>query len=419
MYEEQVVYPFGYGLSYTTFAQEMLTSGADLEAVINAASGLDTTVKVQVKVTNTGDVAGKDVVQLYAHAPYTEGGIEKAEVQLVTYGKTKLLQPGESEVLTLAIRLGDVASFDYNDANANGYKGWEIEAGAYQLRLQNNSHDLISAIDMTLTAKTTELDNDAASENNTLFSNGDDFDSLLNLKDAESESTMVLMTRADFKGTFPTAPSQDDRVYGARLIEMMATNTTGVAGEQTNESRYDGYTNSDDDLTTDPWYLTNDEIPSTWTQAADDTARENGKTAVQLSEMAGLDYWSDEIVPEGHPYADMTEAEAWVEFVNQLTYSELITLVSSGRYITPGLDSVGKAQARDWDGPAQIRSGGTGGYTFCTAIVVASTWNTDLAYTFGRMMGNDSLFLGVPGWHAPSMNGHRSPFTGRNFEYYS
>ena len=419
-YDEQVVYPFGYGLSYTTFTQELVTTGEDIQAAINGAEGLDTKVQVKVKVTNTGSVPGKEVAQLYVNSPYTPGGIEKAEVALVSFAKTDILQPGESQELTLDVRLGDIASFDYNDANGNDYKGWEIEAGTYEFRLQQNSHVELDSISAVLTAKTTELDNDDDTTNNTPLSNGDDYDSLINLKDDESQSTMKLMSREDFTGTFPTYLTPEERKYGDRLTEAMTVNN-GTAGDkngENRENRYNGYYNSSDDEVTDPYYKTVEDIPEGWTQITAEEAAErvDGKTAVQLIQMAGLDYWSDELIDiEGHPYDGKTEAEAWVEFVNQLTYDELESILVRGGYTTQGLAAIGMDTATDQDGPAQLSSG----YTFCCSMVIASTWNVDLAYEEGRLIGNDSLFLDVPGWYAPSMNIHRSPFSGRNFEYYS
>lgn len=415
-YDEAVVYPFGYGLSYTTFKQEIKTTGEDLAKAINAASGLDTKVQMQVEVTNTGNVEGKEVVQLYVHAPYTAGGIEKAEVSLVSFVKTKKLAPGESQVVTLDVRLGDIASFDYNDANENDWKGYEIEAGTYDFRIQADSHNVLDSVSAALTAKTTVLDTDNNAENNTPLSNGDDYDSLLNIKEKDEDGTtgtMKIMSRADFKGTFPTAPEDADRAYAQKVVTLLINSSASVA--QNDElTRYTAYYNSSDDLTTDPWYKTNADIPAGWTQAANTEGRENGKTAIQLAAMAGIDYDSEEVITEG-VFKGKTGVEAWEIFMNQLTYSEMATLLSNGSYNTVALDSIGKEQARDQDGPAQLSSG-----TFWACeIVIASTWNVELAYEQGVLVGNESLYLNVPGWYGPAMNIHRSPFSGRNFEYYS
>ncbi|MBO6285830.1 MAG: fibronectin type III-like domain-contianing protein, partial [Bacilli bacterium] len=418
-YDAAVCYPFGYGLSYTRFEQKLLTSGADIKAAIDGAKSAEDTFEVEVLVRNVGNVSGKEVVQLYNHAPYTKGGIEKAEISLVGFAKSSLLAPGRSETVKVEIRVGDLASFDYNDANGNNYKGFEIEAGAYELRLMKNSHELIDSVKFDLAAKTTVLDNDADATNNTPFSNGDDFDTLLNLKDPESKATMKTMSRADFAGTYPTAPKKSDKLYGDRLTRMMFYNKVGSAGSQTGENlpnRWLGDINGSDDLPTDPWYKTNDDIPASWTQAANTDGREGGRVAVLLREMAGYDYWDKEtILPAGHPFAGKTAAEGWDLFLNQLTLAELTSMINSGQYQTPKLDSVGKVKGTDQDGPASLQ----GGYTFASATNLASTWNTKLAYERGRANGNFSLFRDIPGWYAPSMNTHRSPFSGRNFEYYS
>ncbi len=428
-----VVYPFGYGLSYTTFSQEFVTSADELTAAIKALAsegkaGVDDMVQVQVKVTNTGSKAGKEVVELYVSAPYTTGGIEKAAVQLVSFAKTGLLEAGESEIVTLRVRLADVAAFDYNDANSNGYKGYEIEQGTYAFRIQENSHVVCAGENSELACEldAITLDNDDEADNNTPFSDGDDFDTLMIQKDENSSATMTLLSRADFVGTFPTAPTAADRNYGETVTRMLHqganTPTAGLNSGDLSYRRYVENLNSSDDKETDPWYRTNEDIPADWTQAASAEDRENGKTAVQLFEMAGLEMDGTELLKEGDPFYDpaieRTEADAWTLFMNQLTIDEMKQLVSNAGYHTEGLASVGKNRAEDADGPAQLGKS-KGGYTFCCEVNIASTWNVNLAYARGYLTGHDSLFLGIPGWYGPAMNTHRTPFGGRNFEYYS
>ncbi len=414
-----VVYPYGYGLSYTSFSQELVTTAGELEAAVNGKSKLDDKVSVQVTVTNTGNVAGKEVVQLYVHAPYIDGGIEKAEVSLVSFGKTGLLQPGESETVTMQVRLGDIASFDYDDANGNGWKGYEIEAGNYEFRLQKNSHEEIDALEVALTAKTTTLDNDGDATNNTPFSNGDDFDSLLNIKDkstgkvdtptgyeagdfdvtGEVGGKMTIMSRAEDKGglagTFPTAPKASDMLYGKRVIELLYC-YDDMADVATETSRYTSYADSRSDKPTDPWYKTEADIPASWTQGAG-TKTADGKYEVQLANMTGI----------------AADEEEWVEFMNQFTYEELITIISSSG--SPAVTSVGKPSLSAADGPGQLSNG-----TFwCCEVNIGSTWDLSLAEKQGLAIGNESLFMGITGWWGPGVNIHRSPFGGRNFEYYS
>ena len=436
-YNMSVLYPFGYGLSYTTFDQQLITTGEELAAAINEKTGLDDMVDVTVQVTNTGNVAGKQVVQLYVKAPYTAGGIEKAAVSLVSFGKTKLLQPGESETLTMRVRMGDIASFDYNDANSNGYKGWEIEAGDYTFSLRTNSHDEFGTITSTLSEKTTSLDNDDDPDNNTPLSNGDEYDSLLNIKEyngeAASGSQMKMMNRAEgFVASFPTPTTQEERVYSESVRKLLAmTFEEQTAGEAQDESRYTTYYNSDNDKETDPWYKTNEDIPETWTQAVADAdgnveGRENGKAPIQLKDMVGLDYWSTDVIADDYPveaFRGKTETEAWDMFVNQLTWDEMANSLLNGGFISPGYEALGKDQADDVNGPATVNASRTtdredGTFWVCETNV-ASTWNTDLAYEQGVMFGNESLYLDCPGWYANGLNTHRSPFSGRNFEYYS
>lgn len=413
-----VVYPFGYGLSYSTFSQKFVTSAADIKKAIDAAKGLDSWVQLQVEVENTGDVAGKDVVQLYVHSPYTDGGIEKAEIQLVSFAKTKTLAPGEKQVVTLDVRLGDIASFDYNDANKNGWKGWEIEAGNYDFRIQENSHDLIEKLTVALEAHKTDLDNDSNATNNTPLTNDDQYNTLAALDKSlypeipnSGHGSMVLMTRATVEGKsglvarFPTTPGHDHDDY---IINQITT------------SKYVNkpYTEFNDEAT-DPWYKTVSDIPANWTQA---TSHEQGYTdvTIKLKDMAGLELDDTvTILTEKDTniaaFVGKTPAQAWDIFMNQLTYEEMTKFLSNGYFQTQALESVGKEYGEDADGPAQL---GNGTFWACE-VIIASTWNTELAYEQGVCVGNESLFMDVPGWYGPAFNIHRSPFFGRNYEYYS
>ena len=441
-----VVYPFGFGLSYSEFDQEILTDAAGVNAQLNAISSMDDSIKVKVRVTNTGAVAGKHVAELYVHAPYTAGGIEKAEVALAGFAKTKLLKPGQSQDLDIVVKVRDLASFDYNDANENTFAGWELEAGNYELRLQLNSHEVSDVLAVTFAAKQFKMDGKLAAaaltaeDSYNWLSKGDDFDSLLPIKDHDGEKdgvTFKNLTRADLVGSFPTAPATAERVYPDRVLGLLtnASNRAGstqAEGEGTEFNKYYRYTSSyssADDLPTDPWYKTNADIPEGWTQLA---SRESGTQAeVLLNQMSGLDFNDDvTLVPEGHPYAGLTEAKAWEKFMNQLTYAELAALMVNGGYRTPGLNAIGKKQAADNDGPAALngRSGNSGNFTvnngasgtsWCCEVNISSSWDVDLAHKQGLCVGNESLFHGATGWYGPAMNTHRSPFGGRNFEYYS
>ncbi len=413
-YQDEVVYPFGFGLSYTTFTQTIdADSKETFEAAIEAADGLDDYADLQVTVKNTGAVSGKDVVELYVHAPYTEGQIEKSEVVLAGYAKTKLLAPGEQQTVTVSVRLADIASFDFDDANRNGYKGYELDAGNYEFRLQSDSHTVIDKFSATLTAK--QLDNDGDADNNTLFSNEDENNSMIQ---NQYGGTMKLMSRANMEDTFPTYPTKEDRTFDDEtFIKMLVSREKGESDPDVPTTRYTSSYKSTDDKVTDPWYKTEEDIPEGWTQAGSHTEGEKAK--IPLSKMIGIDYQgTDALTAEDTDVAEFvgkTGAQAWEIFMNQLTYDEMKAYLSDGLYKTVANDFIGKEEGEDADGPAQIQNG----FWYADGVILGSTWNVDIAYLYGVMVGNESMFLNVPGWYGPSMNIHRTPFAGRNFEYFS
>lgn len=461
-WNDAVVFPFGYGMSYTTFTQEILTAGDALAQAINAQNGLDDTVTVQVKVTNTGSVAGKHIVQLYETAPYTYGGIEKAAVSLVSFAKTKLLAPGESQVVELDVRIADLASFDYDNRSASfaeGNGGYILEEGLYTFSVREGSHDVVASVESALTKKVWNGEGDP--EN--IFSKGDEFDSLLNMK---AGGTMQLMSRVDMVGTFPTAAAPQDKLFDEKLMQLLTDSsieagTPAEDGNYRNETRFTSYYNSSDDQENDPWYITAEAFADIanqpgceWTQAvADADGRIEGRTEpttvvsfsttmcgwdgqlphenvgvtytpIQLYQMAGIDYWSEEVLDgskialaqPGQVFEGLTGKQAWTVFMNQLTWEEMTDFISHGSYETHELLAVGKDQSQDADGPAVLSPDGT---FWCCETTIASAWNTELAHKQGLLIGNESLFQDVPGWYGSGMNIHRSPFSGRNFEYYS
>ena len=202
--EEGVVYPFGYGCSYTTFDQKIVRVKPAKSAVLTAN---DEIVEVSVKVTNTGSVAGKDVVQLYWKAPYITGEIEKADHVLCAFDKTEILQPGDSQVLQLKFYLQDVANYDYNDANKNGFKGYELDAGDYQVILGKNAHEAYGFIPYSINAGI-QFENDRFTGNK-VENRFTDRGFLSSMPEGDLEFTQ--MSRADFEGTFPTHPTIEDR----------------------------------------------------------------------------------------------------------------------------------------------------------------------------------------------------------------
>ncbi len=384
-YNSQVLYPFGYGLSYTSFEWKMdnVAATADVE-------GANQTITMRVWVKNTGTVAGKDLVQVYVNPPYTNGGIEKASANLVGYAKTDLLQPGESQVVTVQFTAQDMSSFDWNDANGDGHKGYELEAGDYIISINKNSHEIVDSVIRTVKS-TINCDTDLVTGSTIQPIFTDKFttvnDSLLN----------NMISRATGLEQ-PAVATVADRTLSDEHFERLE-----------NQLTYRSY----DDSPTDPWYV--EEVPSNWTQAASHN-EDFSDVTVKLSAMAGITY-NESTISNGKVVVgseDSANTQKWDEFMNQLTWEELCLICNTGTG-TVAVPSIGKEADSATETPIQL----SGGTVWPSAPVVSATWNTELAYQQGLMIGNEALFLGANEWHGPAMNTHRHPLCGRNFEYYS
>ena len=460
-YSDHVAFPFGYGLSYTTFSMkagslytdESLRSalGANVDAGrFSSAVGSEAEVKtlyLPVTVKNTGAAAGKEVVQVYVTAPYTPGGIEKSSVVLVGYAKTDILQPGESETVTVSFQVQDFASWDYNDANNDGVRGdYELDEGSYVVRVMESSHfdcstnvndatDAYDEVSFTLSGTAhlqlddfsgLELENLFSEENGIYDADTEDHDMAFNsVRNAEmmadGASGMTLMSRADFDGTFPKAPTASDLTFRDNVLdnwvywdEYRVDDTPVMSGglPTADIKKAASY-----DEETDPWYKTAEDIPETWTQAAG-TYDENHLVAYNRTTLEFPMYVSS---AEESPikYKDMAGVDwddpKWDEFLNQLTYDELCTMVEFSGYCTADIGSVGKLKSADADGPNNLSST----HCWCSEDLIASTWNVELAEKQGRLVGDIAMFIGLNGWYGPGMDTHRSAFSGRNNEYYS
>ncbi len=385
-YEDHVAYPFGYGLSYTSFTWEVVESAPAASAAITETDK----ISIQVKVTNTGDVAGKDVVEAYFTAPYTQGGIEKSHVVLADYAKTQLLQPGESEIVTLAFDAIDMASYDWDDSNGNAFKGYELESGEYQVKLMHNSHDVESIVTYTVAEDIqcgTSLVTGNAVENR--------FDYVNDAITGSADKTVL--SRADWEGTWPKVPeiNAEDPTKDGRYVsdEDFANWTLTVSAEEDQ---------------TAPWKA--DASP-----AIADAATRAEAAAVTLKELTGKDF----------------DDPMWETLLSQLTLQEMIDMINNGGFKTLEISYIEKPFAFDTDGPKGWSGNGVGGEsfnTFADAPVLASTWSKELAYAMGVMIGEQALWgnsdLGesiktYSGWYAPGMNTHRLPLDWRYTEYYS
>ena len=360
-YKDAVLYPFGFGLSYTTFDWELVGLSD------TAITAPNQNIAMEVKVTNTGDVAGKDVVQLYAHTPYYEGGIEKAEVVLVDFAKTGMLQPGQSETVHLEFTAQDMASFDWDDSNDNGFEGYELEAGDYVLSARRNSHDCVIAETFTVSEGILcETDLVTGAEIVPVFV--DDFDT------TREDLLDNMITRADGLEQ-PAAQTAEERVMEDWEADVLDS-----------EETYYPYNDEEGQ----PWYV--EEVPAGWTQGAE--------TDVTLADLAGKVY-TEPTVEDGIATAAEDEvSQMWDSYMNSLTWEEVTALVLGGE---------GGA-----DGPVQF-----GGTCWQSTPIAAATFSKSLLKEQGDLYGNQALFNGQVAWRGPGTNIHRSPFNGRVFEYYS
>jgi len=347
-YDKTIQYPFGYGLSYTEFEQKM----GELEEK-------DGQISVDVEVTNTGDVAGKDVVEVYYNPPYTNGGIEKSSANLIEFAKTDLLQPGESQTVTVTFSIEDMASYDENHA-----KAYVLEKGDYAISINSDSHTVLDQ-------KTYTADKDVVYKGENKRAS-DDTAATNVFEDAKGDVTYL--SRAD---------------HFANYEEATAAPASAELGEPY-VSEY--HLNSNFDKTT---YLNDEDVMPT-------TGADNGLT---LADMRDADY----------------DDPRWEKLLDQLTVDEMANMIAMAGYQTAAMDSVGKVATLDFDGPAAINNNftGVGSIGFPIEVVVASTWNKELAQAWGECMGKISQEMGAEGWYAPGMNTHRTAFGARNYEYFS
>lgn len=376
-YNANVVYPFGYGLSYTTFDWTVGdASASEIE--------LGTTITVPVTVKNTGSVAGKEVVQLYASAPYTLGGIEKAHKVLVGFAKTKLLQPGESETVTVSFDPYSAASYDYRDANSNGFSGYELEAGEYTLYVSRNAHESEKAIALNLAADV-QIGTDPTTDSEVVNRYTDSE----NFLDSDWQLDAML-SRADWEGTWPTPQTAQQHAGTDRLYEE-------IRSEEHNNP-------TDFDSEEYPWF-----------------GEEPTLTLRDLLPSAEA---------EGYEPVVSYDDERWEELMMGCDEEEMIALINNGAYHTLAMENVGLPATIHGDGPSGFtcfmsKEQVNGTCQYVSEPVMASTWNINLMNELGEAIGEEGTIgdkaTGQPysSIYAPGVNIHRSPFGGRCSEYFS
>lgn len=347
-YDKTVVYPFGRGLSYTTFTQ-----------TLNSVTEADGTITVDVTVTNTGSASGKEVVEVYYNPPYTNGGIEKASANLIGFAKTSELAPGASENVTVTFKAEDMASYD-----TYGKGCYVLEKGDYVISINADSH---TVLDSKVYNVASDIVYDASNKRESdveVADNKFDF----------AEGNVTYLSRADGFANYAEATA------APADFELPA------------QAKATFYNNSN-------WN------PEDFNNADDVAPTTGAKNGLKLVDMVGVAY----------------DDPKWDSFLDQLTITDMDTLIALGGYQSAEVASIGKVQAVDCDGPASINNNFTkqGSIGFPSAVMIAATWNTDLAHDFGTSIGKMADDMNVSGWYAPAMNIHRSAFAGRNFEYYS
>ena len=354
-FEKTVQYPFGYGLSYTSFTQEITSFNQSGDYV-----------DVEITVTNTGSVAGKDVVELYYTPPYTNGGIEKASVNLIDFGKTGLLEPGASETVSFRIPLEDMASYD-SSCIKTAAGGYVLEAGEYAVSIRSDSHTVIDQRTFTLSADK-DYSNSGRSTDQTAPVNRFDY----------MEGTHPTLSRKDGFANYDAATAAP----GAEEFELSKDQQNTIREISVVKYDPDDYDNPDDVMPT-----------------------VGAKGELKLADLAGKDY----------------DDASWDKLLDQMSLEDMTTLINTGGWQTAAIDSVGKVATSDCDGPSGLSNYVTGsnGTQFPTEVLMAQTWSKEMAEKIGDAMGQEFANANNYGWYGPAMNLHRSAFSGRNFEYYS
>lgn len=412
-YEDVVQFPFGYGLSYTDFSWEVESVNFNNNQTLEQ----DKEIEVKVKVTNIGEEwNGQDVVELYYSVPYYQGGIEKSAVKLGAFAKTSILEPGKSETVTLKLNLRDLASYDCYDKNNNGFMGYELEAGKYTLSLRTDAHNLkdmknaemtfnIPSNDSNNTGYKYEYDEVTGKKVENLFTtyknevsgaestNTEETISskakAYSIDGSDSDQNITYLSRSNFKDTFPSTATQR---------------------EMSNDFKKNTYDNSGSPLIREsdvtPKFNSNSTKYTLDDMLITEKDKETGKDKI-----VGMVDYND---------------SKWDDLVSQLSVNEVASLCGDGGLKTIAISSINKPECKDSDGPSGFNttifgSDKYGGYaaSYPCETLIASTWNWKMAYFMGSSVGGEAIAANIQGWYGPACNLHRSPYGGRNYEYYS
>lgn len=406
-YDGVVQFPFGYGLSYTTF--EWTTDMSGVTALTK-----DGKYNVTVSVKNTGAVAGRDVVQLYGHAPYVNNGVEKAERVLLDFAKTPLIEPGASETVTLSFSAYDLASYDHDDKNHNTHTGYELDAGEYRIEVMKNSHEYKNAEPVEgNTGDYKRVNLGAAILYDTDPATGTEVDNLFTGADAyancpiDGNSDISYLSRYNHFANFPQSaaarqgniPSLSQIKAASKARYDMSKVNAGVTYGQSGGIYLVGTKKEDGSVD----------------RVSYDVLAGEGDSAVTLS------YNTDML------QFIMEEPSLFDVLLNQVTRDETKDLIGMGGFQTVALYSVGKPRCVDKDGPAGFNNSvddaleaKSDQYTlFCSESLTGCSFSKEIAYAIGEAQAKIGKSVGFQGWYGPGVNLHRSVYNSRNYEYYS
>ncbi|HBN12348.1 MAG TPA: hypothetical protein DD415_01890 [Clostridiales bacterium] len=491
-YDDAVVYPFGYGLSYSEFSYKNMSvkvGGEELGATVKAtdlSSSIDAdgtkheakikTLTVSVDVHNDGPMAGKHTVELYVNAPYFENEVEKSHVKLVGFGKSEIIRPGETQTVTMTVNVQDLASYDYTDANHNGFKGYELDEGDYKLMALQNAHGWAEQNVIQKSFKITdglkadgvtsesargaaymqlddfsgnEIENLFSKENGAFYSLRDSSEGVTYKANKDATATQVLMSRATGLQLPETTKAKelelsDEMFKSIKYWDNFSLDTTvkvkdengkeveKVVAKPVSDEIIPGNSNKPDaekvyykDGQTIAGVVSEADFPwlkdtlaaasrmGHWDQKG--TYKYDDGTTVKLSDMAGIDPFGTEKIGGTGRFKDMTGAEAWDVFMNTLTWKDLMDIV--GQYQKKSWDAISMNQLKDFDNATNPGDGIT--FNFGCNCILAATWNTELAYAKGLIVGDMALLNGKNCWWGGAAQTHRSPFGGRVYEYQS
>lgn len=399
-YDSAVIYPFGHGLSYTDFSWEVT------EVNLPAGSKLTNNSKIDIKVnvTNIGEYAGKDVVELYYKTPYTKGEIEKSSITLGDFAKTSLLKPGESQVVDLSISAYDMASYDAYDKNKNSFAGYELDAGEYTLELKKDVHNIKVMKDDKSASLNYTIDEDIKyakdpTTNNYVINRftGSDAYAGVSIDGSNVGINENYLSRNDFFSTFKDTqsrlPTDSQAIAKARIYTSSAQNQEEMPTFESNSDLY---------------LVTN---------------KDGSKASkAQLAKPSELVY-NDELV---NKLMKSYDDPLWDTLTDQLSKAEAKDLVEKSGFGSTEIESIGKPKTLDFDGPSgfnentqKVAEDKSAWTSYPCETVIGCTWNEALANEVGQSMAFEASKSGISGWYAPGVNLHRSNYNGRNYEYYS